>query len=73
MSRATTPTAKFRVCDDMNGSFRDDLLRAAIARDLCEKYEDTLAQPPPERLMTLVAELERRVQHEVQSHGTDTG
>ena len=73
MSRAITPTAKFRVCDDMNGSFWDDLLRAAIARDLREKYEDTLAQPPPERLTTLITELERRVRHGVQSRGKELG
>lgn len=73
MSLATTSTAKFGVCDDVNGRFWDDLLRAAIARDLRETYEDTLAQPPPERLTTLITELERRLQDEIRSHGTETG
>ena len=72
MNPATTSTAKFRVCEDVNGRFWDDLLRAAIARDLREKYEDTLAQPPPERLTTLITELERRIAHGVASHGTET-
>ncbi len=57
--RATDDGRTYR---DPDARFWDNLLRAAIARDLRAKYEDTFSDPLPERLARLIDQLETRVQ-----------
>ena len=60
MSRSAKDGGTIR--QDADAQFWDDLLRSAIARDLCSKYEDTFCGPLPERLARLIDQLEARVQ-----------
>ena len=62
MTTSRRATDDGRTCRDPDAQFWDNLLRAAIARDLRSKYEGTVSDPLPERLARLIDQLETRVQ-----------
>jgi hypothetical protein len=61
MSMSRRATDDGRTYRDPETQFWDNLLRAAIARDLRAKYEDAFSDPLPERLARLIDQLETRV------------